>query len=386
MTINDLLYSYYIEKLGEKNMIRVLQVVTQMNRGGLETMIMNYYRNINRENVQFDFLEHRKDEADYDKEILELGGRIYRISRLNPFSISYKKELRDFFEVHPEYQIIHVHQDCMSAIILEVAKEKNVQVRIAHSHSSSQDKNIKYPLKLFFRKFIARYATDLMACGNKAGQWMFAGAKFQVLNNAIDTSKYVYDKQKRKSVRKEFGVSQTELLVGHVGRFSYPKNHEFLIKIFKAINDKISAKLLLVGNGELMPEIQNEVYKLGLSDKVIFAGLRTDVARLLQGMDVFVFPSIYEGLPVSVVEAQAAGVPCIISDTIPEECILINELVKRVSLSMPPEKWGDGIIELSKIERKDYSSKVKDEGYDIVESAKWLENFYLNQFTQMQSN
>ena len=110
-----------------------------------------------------------------------------------------------------------------------------------------------------------RYATDLMACGNKAGQWMFAGTKFQVLNNAIDTSKYVYDKQKRKSVRKEFGVSQTELLVGHVGRFSYPKNHEFLIKIFKAINDKISAKLLLVGNGELMPEIQNEVYKLGLS-------------------------------------------------------------------------------------------------------------------------
>lgn len=135
-----------------------------------------------------------------------------------------------------------------------------------------------------------------------------------------------------------------------------------------------------------MPEIRDEVCKLGLNDKVIFTGVRSDVARLLQGMDVFVFPSIYEGLPVSVVEAQAAGVPCVISDTISEECILINELVKRLSLSISPEKWGDGIIELSKIERKDYSSKVKDEGYDIVESAKWLENFYLNQFTQIRSN
>ena len=367
-------------------MIRVLQVVTQMNRCGLETMIMNYYRNINRKNIQFDFLEHRKDEADYDKEILELGGKIFRISRLNPFSISYKKELGDFFDKHPEYQIIHVHQDCMSAIILKVAKEKNIKIRIAHSHSSSQDKNIKYPLKLFFRRFIAKYATSLLACGNKAGQWMFAGAKFQVLNNAIDTSRYVYDTQKRKSVRDEFGILENELLVGHIGRFSYPKNHQYLIKIFKSINDKISAKLLLVGDGELMPEIQDEVCKLGLNDKVIFTGVRSDVTRLLQGMDVFVFPSIYEGLPVSVVEAQAAGVPCIISDTISEECILINELVKRLSLSMSTEKWRDGIIELSKLERKDYSSKVKDEGYDIIESAKWLENFYLNQFTQIQSN
>lgn len=148
-------------------------------------------------------------------------------------------------------------------------------------------------------------------------------------------------------------------MVGHVGRFSYPKNHEYLIKIFKSINDKISARLLLVGDGELMPEIRDEVCKLGLNDKVIFTGVRSDVARLLQGMDVFVFPSIYEGLPVSVVEAQAAGVPCVISDTISEECILINELVKRLSLSISPENGEMVLLNYQKLKEKIIVVKLK---------------------------
>lgn len=359
-------------------MIRVLQVVTHMNRGGLETMIMNYYRHMNREKVQFDFLEHRQVEADYDKEILDLGGKIFRISRLNPISIAYKKELSNFFDEHPEYQIIHVHQDCMSSVILKVAKAKNVKVRIAHSHSSSQDKNIKYPLKLYYRRFIAKYATNLMACGEKAGQWMFPNSEFQVLNNAIDTSKYIYDVQTRKEVRAEFGIQENEILVGHVGRFSFPKNHKFLINIFYELNRKCSAKLILVGDGEFREKIQQQIDTLGLNDKVILTGIRTDVARLMQGMDVFVFPSVYEGLPVSVVEAQTAGLPCVISDVIPKECILINELVKQVSLSSLPEIWGKYIIEFAKLKRRDHSEMIKMQGYDIKESSKKLEDFYLS--------
>ena len=169
-------------------MVRILHVVTHMNRGGLETMIMNYYRTIDRGEVQFDFLVHRQERADYDDEIEELGGVIYRVSRLNPFSKKYKKELETFFQLHPEYAVIHVHQDCMSSVILKIAKKCGVRVRIAHSHSASQTKNIKFVIKKIYQKQIHKYATKLLACGNDAGKWMFQGVEFEVLNNAIDAS------------------------------------------------------------------------------------------------------------------------------------------------------------------------------------------------------
>lgn len=357
-------------------MIRVLHVVTHMNRGGLETMIMNYYRNINREKIQFDFLVHRSYRADYDDEIEKLGGKIYRIPALNPFSTTYQKELDNFLKKHPEYSIIHVHQDCMSSIILKVAEKNGVKVRIAHSHSSNQDKNFKYYIKLFYRRQIPKYATDLLACGKKAGDWMFLGAPFHVMNNAIDAKQYVFNLNKRKEIRKKLGIGENEIVIGHVGRFSPPKNHDFLIQIFEKMTKKTNAKLLLVGDGGLRKNIEEKVENLGLKEKVIFTGVRSDVADLMQGMDVFVFPSIYEGLPVTMVEAQASGLPCVISSNVPKETILIPELVKFLDLSDTLNKWEQCILESVKTKRENTIDKIKKSGFDIEESAKWLENFY----------
>ncbi|MGN1157620.1 MAG: glycosyltransferase, partial [Agathobacter sp.] len=271
-------------------MTRVLQVVTHMNRGGLETMLMNYYRSIDREQVQFDFLTHRPYEGDYGEEIKQMGGIIYHLPVLNPFSSSYKRELRQFFESHPEYQIVHVHQDCLSGVILKVAKDCGVKVRIAHSHNANQDKDIKYPIKLFFKRSIAQYATALMACGKDAGNWMYQGADFQVLNNAIDTGFYTFDSAKRVMMRMQLGVVKDELVLGHVGSFTPQKNHLFLVDIFQQVKRLIPcSKLLLVGNdvGDIASGVKEKVKTLGLEDSVIFTGIRSDVPDLMQAMDVF---------------------------------------------------------------------------------------------------
>lgn len=364
-------------------MIRILHVVTHMNRGGLETMIMNYYRNIDREKVQFDFLVHRSYKADYDEEIECLGGRIYRITMLNPFSVAYRRELDTFFKQHPEYSIIHVHQDCMSSVILKIAKNNHVKVRIAHSHSSSQDKNLKYLIKLFYRRQIPKYATDLMACGDKAGKWMFSGAGFHIMNNAIDSKQYVFNPSKRRKIRSYYDIQEQEIVIGHVGRFSPPKNHEFLIQVFKNFSEKKKSRLLLVGDGNLRREMEQKVEKLGLKENVIFTGVRSDVADVMQAMDVFVFPSLYEGLPVTMVEAQAAGLPCVISSNVPKETVLIPELVESLSLSEPVELWSEKILRMKSIKRVDTSGKIKDSGFDIEESAKWLEKFYYEKTTNL---
>lgn len=357
-------------------MIRVLQVVTDMRCGGLETMLMNYYRQIDRTQVQFDFLVHRENEGEYSEEIKKLGGNIYHLPHLNPFSRYYKKALGMFFDSHPEYQIIHVHQDCLSSVILKVAKEHGVKTRIAHSHSSSQDKNIKYPIKLFYKRFIPRYATNLFACSEEAGKWMFNGADFSVLNNAIDAERYIFNPQKRSEVRDSLGIASDELLVGHVGRFSPVKNHDFLMDVFNEVQKKKEAKLLLVGKGEMQEEIKEKAKKLGLENKVIFAGLRSDVPDLMQAMDVFVLPSLYEGLGIVAIEAQASGLPCVLSDAVPNEALL-TDLVVKMSLNVSPSKWSDVIDKHSEMIRKNTYDEIRLAGYDIKDNSKKLQDYYL---------
>lgn len=357
--------------------IRVLQIVTYMGRGGLETMLMNYYRHIDRDKVQFDFLVHRDFEADYDREILALGGRIYHISRLIPWSASYKRELKNFFRSHSEYRIVHVHQDCLSSVALQCAKECGIPVRIAHSHSSNAVKNIKYPIKAYYKTQIVKYATHFWACGAQAGNWMFNGKKYEIVRNAIDIEKYQYALNIRQQIRSIFHL-QRSLIVGHVGNFTPAKNHVFLIDIFAEIKKiRPDAKLLLVGGGEGMTAIQQKVEKLGLKDSVIFTGVRPDVNRLLQAMDVFVFPSLYEGLPVTMVEAQAAGLPCVISDKVPDECIVTEGLVTVQKLSDSVGNWAKHIVSRANMQRKDTGEQIKAHGFDIAENAKWLEEFYL---------
>lgn len=362
--------------------IRILHIVTTMNRGGLETMLMNYYRHIDHSKVQFDFLVHRDFEADYDKEIISLGGKIYHISRLIPWSKEYKNRLKEFFKSHPEYKIVHVHQDCLSSVALRCAKECGIPVRIAHSHNSNQDKNWKYLFKLYYMKKIPTYATDFFACGKMAGEWMFNGNDFHIINNAIETKKYLYSEDVRLRKRKEFGICH-ELVLGHVGRFFPQKNHKFLIEIFaEVLKYKPDAKLLLVGDGEGKKEVLEQVNALGLTKHVIFAGVRTDVNELMQAMDIFVFPSLYEGLPVTMIEAQAAGLHCLISDTVSSECIITNDLISIKKITEPVSEWAKKIIELADYKRIEHFTEIKEAGYDVEENAKWLQKFYISKYEE----
>lgn len=357
--------------------MRVLQVVTHMERGGLESMIMNYYRHIDREKVQFDFLVHRQERAAFDDEIESLGGRIYRLPRLVPWSKNYLAALNRFFDEHSEHKIVHVHQDCMSSVILKVAAQHNVPVRVAHSHSANQDKNLKYPIKLWYKRGIPKYATNLFACGKGAGDWMFGRASYQIINNAIEVVAYTYDPTKRQEMRRQLGL-ENEFTIGHVGRFNQPKNHSFLLDIFAALLKKEpNAVLLLAGGGEDMPKIQAKAEALGIAEHVRFLGIRNDVAGLMQAMDVFVFPSLYEGLPVTMVEAQAAGLPCLISDKVPPECILTEGLVDVLPLSAEPEIWAAKILEKKNLPRTDRRSEIAAHGFDITTEAVKLQEFYL---------
>lgn len=358
-------------------MIRVLQVVTNMDRGGLESMLMNYYRHIDREKIQFDFLVHRQERAAFDDEIETLGGRIYRLPRLVPWSKSYLLALDRFFDEHPEYKVVHVHQDCLSSVILKAAERHNVPVRIAHSHNANQDRNLKYLVKLWCRRSIPRYSTSLFACGKGAGDWMFSGAPYQIINNAIDAAAYTYGTNKHIELRQQLDLTD-KLVIGHVGRFDPQKNHPFLVDIFAALLKKEpNAALLLVGGGEGMPKIQAKAQELGIAERVRFLGVRSDVADLMQAMDVFVFPSLYEGLPVTMVEAQASGLPCIISDKVPPECILTDGVVNIMPLSASPEAWAEKILTMRAAPRTDRRDEIATHGFDITTEAVKLQEFYL---------
>ena len=357
--------------------MRVLQIVTTMNRGGLETMLMNYLRQIDREQVRFDFLVHRAEGSDYDAEIRSLGGRIYRLPQLNPFSPGYRRELNAFFrEPAGEYRVVHSHLDCMSAIPLKAAEKAGIPVRIAHAHSSSQDRDIRFPLKLMFKKRIPSASTHMFACSRAAGEWMFGGARFEVLPNAIDTGRFAFSEETRQKTRASLGIGD-RLAAGHVGRFYYPKNHAFLLKVFREVL-KINkdSVLILAGDGPLRPEIEKAAEDYGIKDRVIFLGLREDIPDLLSAMDVFVFPSHYEWLPVTLIEAQTSGLPCLISDKVPAEAAL-TDYVTSMSLDAPPERWAEKALELASRPRHADIGSIRAAGYDIEESARMLQSFYL---------
>lgn len=362
-------------------MVRVLHIVTNMDRGGLETMLMNYYRHMDREKIQFDFLEHRRDRAAYDDEIESLGGRIFRLPRLNPLSSDYFHALNAFFAAHPEYRIVHSHLDCMSAYPLCAAKNAKVPVRIAHAHSTSQDRNWKLVFKLISKKLISLYTTDLFACSADAGEWMFGTKDVHILPNAIDIERYAFNLLIRNQTRKALGLDDA-FVIGHVGRFSAVKNHSFLTDVFAQIKrQEPNSKLLLVGAGSEMQAVQQKVKALGLGADVIFTGVRNDVANLMQAMDVFVFPSLYEGLGIVLIEAQAAGLPCVVSDVIPREAYL-TDLVTAEKLSSSVETWAEKILKKREVLRTDRRAEIAAHGFDITTEAVKLQEFYINVYEQ----
>lgn len=364
--------------------VRVLNLFTIMNRGGAETMVMNYYRNIDRTKVQYDFMVHRQERGAYDDEIEALGGRIYRMPAIRPWTAyEYRKTVRDFYQNHPEYKIIHSHMSELGCYDFFEAEKENVPVRICHAHNRPNGFDLKSPVRWYYKKMMMPHITHMFICGEESGEWLFGKKnkdKFIQLNNAIDAKKYSYDPAKRKQVRQNLGLSEHQVSIGHVGRFNPQKNHKFIIDIFQEVHNLApDAVLLLVGDdsSDGGREIHEKVKRQGLTEHVKFLGIRSDVADLLQAMDVFLFPSLFEGLSVASIEAQSAGLPVLISDGVPIECKK-TDLVDVISLSESASFWANKVIEAAQIKRRNTFEEIKEAGFDIQENAKLLQDFYIS--------
>ena len=344
-----------------------------MHRAGLETVIMNYYRNIDRTRLQFDFLTHRTSRSDYDDEIEALGGKIYHAPRLYPQNYpAYFRYMDNFFREYPEYKIIHSHIDAMSYLPLLAAKKAGVPVRIAHSHSTGIDLDFKYPLKQYFRLRLNSVATNRFACGKDAGEFLFQSRDFTVIPNAVNPLDFQFSDDIREKKRKELGISD-RFVIGHVGRMSYPKNHDFLLSLFsKVLEKRQDALLLLVGTGEKEKQLKEKAISLGIASSVRFLGNRSDVNELYQAMDVFVLPSLFEGIPVVGIEAQFAGLPCLFSDRVPSEASF-SKICRFQKLSEPLWVWADDILSLAEYDR---NRNVQDTSYDIKTQSANLQSCY----------
>ncbi|MGG4040960.1 glycosyltransferase family 1 protein [Bacillus smithii] len=361
---------------------RILQVGMTSNYGGIESFIMNVYRNIDRSKIQFDFLTLHDTKIAYQDEILDLGGRIYPIIyRRKEFLKHYLKLPYSFFKKHPEIKAIHYNRCNLTDIdSLIVAKQCHIPVRIIHSHCSGYMYPISRPIKLIERwnkKNIKKFANHFLACSKTAGEWMFGNNPFSIIPNAIDVDKFKFNEDTRKRIRKEYGICK-KFVIGHIGFFSPVKNHDFLIEVFKMFHDKKpDSILMLIGDGPLKNKMKQKVHNLNLSDSVIFTGVRQNVAELLQGIDVFAFPSKFEGFGIAAIEAQAAGLPCLISSNVTKEVSLTDQ-VKFLPIDNR-NIWVQELLQISNyFIRKDSSELIKQAGYDIKIMARNMQEYYLN--------
>ena len=364
-----------------KGPIRILNLFTIMDRGGAETLVMNYYRKIDRSKVQFDFLVHRETPGAYEKEIIELGGRIYRMPALRPGRfLQYYKQTRRFFRNHPEYRILHAHMSELACIAFLAAYKEGVPIRICHAHNAPHGWDYKMPVKDCFKVMMRPYITHRFTCGQEAGDWLYGKGSRDCLiymRNAVDTELFRFDPVRRDVQRKKLGLDRNFVL-GHVGRFVQQKNHEFLTEILNSLVKKNpSSVLLLIGTGPLENRIRDMVREKGLERYIRFMGQREDVKDLLQAMDAFVLPSLYEGVSVALMEAQASGLPCFISAEQPREAVITDQ-VSRLSLRRTADQWAAYILEKCiKFQRKNVEASIQAAGYDIDSNVKKLEQFYL---------
>lgn len=357
-----------------KSVTRILCVFSTLDRGGAETMCMNLYRHINREEIQLDFIKHTSKTGAYEDEIKKMGGRIYEAPRYKLYNhIKYCRWWKNYLRKHPEYKIIHGHFFTISAIYFKIAK-KYGRITVGHSHCTEPDKNsLKAYLLSYLCKKVDKYSDVRLACSKKAGNWIYK-KDFIVLNNAIETKRFVYNAKEREKVRNAFNL-QNRFVIGTIGRIMHQKNPLGVIEIFKAIRTKRPDALLMwVGDGPMRIVAENKVKEYGLKDSVLFLGVRADVPSLLQAMDAFILPSFYEGLPVVAIEAQASGLPCYISDTVTRE-VDITGLCMFLPINDEME-WCKSILEYTG-KRVDTSIALKKAGYDICDTANWLEHLYL---------
>lgn len=360
-------------------LIRILQSVSNMNRAGTETMLMNYYRHMDRERVQFDFLCNKSKPGAYDAEIEALGGRIFRSPGFNPFRYHrYLAYMHRLLSEHPEYKILHSHNSSLGVYPLFAAKREGVETRIAHVHSASFTADYKLPIKWVCRPLLPFCANHLWGCGVKATTFYYGKArvsahKTRVINNAIEIDRFLYNETVRRAMREQYDL-QGKFVVGHVGRFASQKNHMFLLDIFSEIlKREENAVLVLLGDGKLVEKVREAAARGGLQHAVRFIGNVGNVNEWYQAMDVFVLPSIWEGLPVTGVEAQTADLPCFFSEDVTREAGLLPT-ASFISRSQPPSLWAERILAYrGRQNRASREAEIRAAGFDIaVEAAKLM--------------
>lgn len=362
-----------------KEPVRIAQVMGKLSAGGVESVLYNYYRNIDHNRFQFDFYVDADSPCQPSQELIDMGARYFIVPPYQKLP-QYIAALTRLFREN-RYQIVHSNMNTLAVFSLFAAWRAGIPVRICHNHSSAgKGETARNMMKYALRPFAKVFATDYCACSKYAGEWLFGKRSMQkgqvtVFKNAIDLERFRFDSAVRKSVRRELGLDG-KYVVGHVGRFCTTKNHNFLINVFTEVfSRRKDAVLLLVGDGELIGTIQEKVNRLGLEDAVCFLGVRTDVERLYQAMDVFVLPSLYEGLGIVNIEAQAAGLPCVVSDRIPMEAKVTNN-IHFISLGTKPGEWAEQIIHYAEFKRQNVISEICDCGFDITAEALGLQEFY----------
>ena len=366
--------------------IRIAQIMGKWVGGGVESVVMNYYRNIDRNKVQFDFLFDEDSNGIPFDEIKNLGGKVILIppyQKIYKYYKSLKKILKD-----GNYKIVHSHINVLSVFSLYAAKRAGVPVRIAHSHSTTNKKEKKKNLiKQILKPFSKTFSTDCMCCSEHAGRWLFGDKEYDngnvyILNNAIDLNKFKYDKNIKEMKRNELGIDSNTIVLGHVGRFVEQKNHRFLIELFNEFHKQIpNSELLLVGQGPLVEEIKEKVKKLQLEKNVRFLGQQDDISSLYQAFDIFVFPSLYEGVGMALVEAQVSGCYCVCSAQIPIIAKVCNNC-EFIDLNSNINIWIEKLVEFSKKSEQNYFMNEILKKYDIKLEAKKLENKYLSMYME----
>ena len=371
-------------------MYRILHTGMTPNYGGVEAVVMNWYRNIDREKIQFDFLaSHDGAPIAYEQEIIDMGGHIYREyygRKEKPFIAG--KYIQKIFENDPSIMGVHMNLNTLEYITpLRLAKRHKLPVKIAHSHNAgnlnANDKLETRLMQMLNKKILQAPQYQKYGCSKEACKYMFGNAKSLVIHNAIQLEKYKYNEKNRKKLREQYKIDKDTVVIGFVGRIQYQKNPVFIIRVFKEFCEKNkNSKLVLIGTGPLENECKAIVQKLKLNDKVLFLGMKKETSSFYSMFDAFLFPSLFEGLGVVLVEAQANGLPCLVSDVIPDE-VMLTPLVEKEKLSGSSQRWAEHLVRMldeKKYDRKpdDYFEKIALAGYDITKEAKRLEDIYIS--------
>ena len=363
-----------------KEPIRVLQIVGIACNGGVEAVVLNYYRHMDKSKVQFDFVVHKHPEENFVAEVKKGGGRLYEVTPYTQNIFAFTHEIYRIIK-DGNYDIVHSNMNSMSGFPLFAAWLAGAKVRILHNHTTdAKTEGLRTILKRVLRPFAKMFANRYWACSNLAGEWMYGkkavqSGKITIIPNAIDLEKFAFNPDKRKLLRQKLGL-ENKFVLGHIGRFVYQKNHSFLIDVFaEVVKVKPEARLMLVGDGELRKTIEEKVVSLGLQDKVLFLGNRNDVADLYNAMDIFLLPSHYEGLPVVGVEAQANGLKCLFSDKVTEECLLTDN-VYFIDINQKVKDWVAEIMKTKIDYDRNGIENIKKARFDIRESGRILKNLY----------